>query len=126
MEQAYAQKLIGRTRIKEALARASGRKGTRGAAAPHCPLFRPAPDDPKRARTALPTAREREGLPQPIVNRHHATHRVDFAWPEHGLVVETDGRATHDNPFAFHQDHARDLDLELADLRVIGCPGGRS
>jgi very-short-patch-repair endonuclease len=44
---------------------------------------------------------------------------VDFVWPEHGLIVETDGRATHDNPFAFHQDRERDLDLELADLRVL-------
>ena len=34
-------------------------------------------------------------------------------------MVETDGRATHDNPYAFHQDHARDLDLELADWHVI-------
>jgi very-short-patch-repair endonuclease len=53
------------------------------------------------------------------VNRRRAGHRVDFAWPEQGLVVETDGRATHDNPYAFHQDRARDLDLEVAGWRVI-------
>lgn len=41
-------------------------------------------------------------LPAPIVNRHREGHRVDFAWPRAELVVETDGRATHDNPYAFH------------------------
>ena len=33
--------------------------------------------------------------------------------------METDGRATHDDPYAFHQDRARDLDLELAGWHVI-------
>ena len=119
VEQAYAHKLIGRTRIKEALARASGRKGTRELRL----LIARCSDQLPMTRSELERRFlrliEREGLPKPIVNRHHATHRVDFAWPEHGLVVETDGRATHDNPYAFHQDHARDLDLELADLHVI-------
>ncbi len=54
-----------------------------------------------------------------MVNRHREGHRVDFAWPNARLVVETDGRATHDNPYAFHKDHARDLDLELAGWHVI-------
>ena len=44
---------------------------------------------------------------------------MDFVWLDHRLVVETDGRATHDNPYAFHDDRRRDLDLELADMHVI-------
>ncbi len=44
---------------------------------------------------------------------------MDFHWPAHKLVVETDGRGIHDNPHAFEADRARDLDLELAGLRVI-------
>lgn len=44
---------------------------------------------------------------------------MDFAWPRAELVVETDGRPTHDNPYAFHNDRARDLDLELAGWHVI-------
>lgn len=50
-------------------------------------------------------------LPPPVVNRHREGHRVDFAWPHAQLVVETDGRATHDNPYAFHNDRARDAFL---------------
>jgi very-short-patch-repair endonuclease len=58
-------------------------------------------------------------LPMPIVNRHREEHRVDFYWPPFKLVVETDGRGIHDNPYAFEQDRRRDLDLQLADWHVI-------
>ena len=40
-------------------------------------------------------------------------------WPDKRLAVETDGRATHDTPYAFQRDRARDLDLELAGWHVI-------
>ena len=69
------------------------------------------------------------GLPDPVVNRHQQAHRVDFHWPAHNLVVETDGRGIHDNPHAFEEDCARNLDLELAGLRVIRAllaPGRRA
>ena len=55
----------------------------------------------------------------PIVNRHREEHRVDFHWPAYRLIVETDGRGIHDNPYAFEEDRRRDLDLELADWHVI-------
>lgn len=35
------------------------------------------------------------------------------------LVVETDGRGIHDNPYAVEEDRSRDLDLELAGWHVI-------
>ena len=38
---------------------------------------------------------------------------------QHTLIVETDGRATHDNPFAFERDRQRDLELKLAGWEVI-------
>jgi very-short-patch-repair endonuclease len=59
------------------------------------------------------------GLPMAIVNRHRDEHRVDFQWPAARLIVETDGRGVHDNPYAFEEDRRRDLDLELAGWHVI-------
>jgi len=58
-------------------------------------------------------------LPMPIVNRHREAHRVDFHWPTYKLVVETDCRGIHDNPYAFEEDRRGDLDPELADWHVI-------
>ena len=58
-------------------------------------------------------------LPTPVVNRREQSHRVDFHWPASHLVVETDGRGIHDNPYTFEKDRARDLDLELAGVHVI-------
>ena len=46
-------------------------------------------------------------------------YEVDFHWPDARLIVETDGRTTHDNPFAFERDHQRDLELKLAGWEVI-------
>ena len=46
-------------------------------------------------------------------------YEVDFHWPDAKLIVETDGRATHDNPFAFERDRQRDLELKLAEWEVI-------
>lgn len=119
VEQAFALRLIGRTRMREALDRANGRRGAKRLRR----LIHGLLDDLPHTRSELERRFLRlvddAGLPAPVVNRHREGHRVDFAWPQAGLVVETDGRATHDNPFAFHQDHARDLDLELADWRVI-------
>ena len=46
-------------------------------------------------------------------------YEVDFHWPDARLIVETDGREAHDNPFAFERDRQRDLDLKLAGWEVI-------
>ena len=61
----------------------------------------------------------RAGLPLPVVNAHIGEHQVDFHWPDHGLVVETDGRAFHDSAVALRRDRRRELDLELAGRRVL-------
>jgi predicted transcriptional regulator of viral defense system len=51
------------------------------------------------------------GLPRPLVNHRVGGHRVDFYWPEHRLVVETDSWNYHRGSVAFEDDHARDLVL---------------
>jgi len=38
------------------------------------------------------------GLPLPVVNAYVGAYEVDFHWPVRRLIVETDGRATHDTP----------------------------
>ncbi len=44
---------------------------------------------------------------------------MDCAWPAQRLIVELDGRATHDVADAFEADRARDRRLEAAGWRVI-------
>ena len=38
-------------------------------------------------------------------------YECDFVWPEHRVIVETDGWESHGNRVAFERDKARDADL---------------
>ena len=51
------------------------------------------------------------GLPEPLVNHPLGPYVIDFAWPEHGVLAETDGWATHGYRAAFERDRARDAHL---------------
>jgi very-short-patch-repair endonuclease len=53
----------------------------------------------------------RAALPQPVAQHRIGPYRVDFAWPEHHVVVETDGWDTHGLRMAFEDDRARDAVL---------------
>ena len=46
-------------------------------------------------------------------------HEVDFRWPEHRLIVETDGAATHLTRRAFEDDRRRDTSLTILGYRVV-------
>lgn len=46
-------------------------------------------------------------------------HEVDFLWPEHRLIVETDGAAAHLTPTAFEDDRRRDAELTTLGYRVV-------
>jgi hypothetical protein len=52
------------------------------------------------------------GLPLPIAQRPFGDSRaeiyIDFVWPDVGLIVETDGRESHDGFIASSDDRARD------------------
>jgi uncharacterized protein YjiS (DUF1127 family) len=119
LEQAFAMRLLGPSRMAEALASAAGRRGTRELRRLLARLLDDLPLTRSELERRFLRLAAEAGLPAPVVNQHHGGHRVDFAWLRLGLVVETDGRATHDNPHAFHEDRRRDLDLELADLHVV-------
>ena len=59
------------------------------------------------------------GFPRPLTNVRIEGIEVDCAWPEQRVIVELDGRSTHDTPAAFEEDRARDRRLEAAGWRVI-------
>ncbi len=50
----------------------------------------------------------RAGLPDPRTQRYLGSHRVDFLWPDLGLVVETDGLRYHRTAFQQRKDLERD------------------
>jgi very-short-patch-repair endonuclease len=58
-------------------------------------------------------------LPRPEVNAMVGGHEVDFFWPEHRLIVETDGAGTHATPTAFEDDRHRDAELTTLGYRVV-------
>ena len=61
----------------------------------------------------------RAGLPQPIPQYRIGRRRLDFAWPELRVAVETDGWATHGRRQGFEDDRATDAFLLAAGWRVL-------
>jgi very-short-patch-repair endonuclease len=61
----------------------------------------------------------RHGLPAPVTQHHVAGSRVDFLWPAHRVVVETDGFEAHGTPAAFQHDRASTNRLQLAGYTVL-------
>jgi very-short-patch-repair endonuclease len=87
----------------------------------HARLVAPASAAPTRSRlerTFLAVVRA-AGLPRPRVNHPVAPYLCDFVWPEHRVVVETDGWGSHGNRFAFERDKARDADLVARGWTVL-------
>lgn len=58
-------------------------------------------------------------LPSSETNVKIGRHEVDFLWREHKLVVEIDSFLYHQGSVAFHEDHARDLDLRQRGYTVL-------
>ena len=59
------------------------------------------------------------GIPRPLVQPIVEGHRVDFCWPEHRLIVETDGYEHHGTRAAFERDRAKDAQLTVRGWRVL-------
>jgi very-short-patch-repair endonuclease len=66
----------------------------------------------------LPLVRN-AGLPRPLVNQPFLNYRPDFRWPEHHVILETDGAATHDQPLARADDARRQAVLEAYGYTVL-------
>lgn len=60
-----------------------------------------------------------EGLPLPLVNAPVLGLTVDFFWPAAGLVIEVDGRASHDTRRGFQQDRDRDSRLTASGFKTL-------
>jgi very-short-patch-repair endonuclease len=65
------------------------------------------PTDSELERRFLPIAR-RAGFPRPLTQQWVNGYRVDFYWPDLGLVVETDGLRYHRTPAEQAADRRRD------------------
>ena len=118
LERSMALRLFDKAALHGALARANGRRGTGTIRRLLSELDDPPPTRSELERRFLGLLRE-ASLPSPITNGLVNGHEVDFHWPDAKLIVETDGRATHDNPVAFESDRQRDLELKLAGWEVI-------
>lgn len=62
-------------------------------------------------------------MPRPLCNQpleiEGATLVPDFLWPDQRLIVETDGRETHETAAAFQRDRLRDQRLLAHGYRTI-------
>jgi very-short-patch-repair endonuclease len=72
--------------------------------------------DSELERMFLPIAR-RAGLPKPLTRQVVNGYRVDFYWPDLGLVVEVDGHRYHRTPTQQAEDLRRDQAHLAAGLR---------
>ena len=59
------------------------------------------------------------GLPRPLVNTVIEGRVRDFHWPHRRLVVEADSYRWHRSPSALNDDRERDVELTLANYRVL-------
>ncbi len=74
--------------------------------------------DSELERRFVPIAK-RAGLPKPLTRQRVNGFRVDFFWPELGLVVETDGLRYHRTPAQQARDRLRDQRHTAAGLTPL-------
>jgi very-short-patch-repair endonuclease len=117
-------RLIDMTSIDAALARASARRRgpriLRELLRGYDPRWERTRSDLELAMLDLLAAR---GLPEPDVNAWiDDRFMVDFLWLDHGLIIETDGAATHATASARRADARRDHALTGLGYRVLRIP----
>lgn len=61
----------------------------------------------------------RHGIPLPLTQQIIGPYTVDFLWPSHNLIVETDGWSDHGTRSAFEADRERDAWLVARGFRVV-------
>jgi very-short-patch-repair endonuclease len=115
IDEADYQRLLDMTTLIAVVENNPGRRGAK--------LLRAAQGPPEMTRSELETRFlaiiDRHGLPRPKVNACIEGHEVDFAWPERGLIVETDGFAAHGTRRAFAKDRLRDRRLRRAGFETM-------
>jgi Protein of unknown function (DUF559) len=89
--------------------------------------YRPAHSDKSRfERDFAAWLTEHPEIPEPLRNVL-LDHRfeLDFFWPEHRLVVETDGEPYHLTPEELERDRLKDAYLQRHDIKVLRVSGFR-
>jgi hypothetical protein len=118
-EQAEILRVFDLAAIRRTLDRANGRKG---AALLDAVLQDLTPDKPPSRnefeRDFLRLCEEAR-VPPPRVNAPQRGIELDFLWPDHNLIVETDGYKTHGTRGAFERDRERDRRLVIDGWRVV-------
>jgi hypothetical protein len=74
--------------------------------------------DSELERRFLPIA-QRAGLDPPLTGRYVDGFKVDFYWPDLGLIVETDGLRYHRTPAQQAKDRLRDQAHAAAGLTPL-------
>jgi hypothetical protein len=75
-----------------------------------------------RLERAFLKAVVKAGLPEPIVGHRIGPYTVDFFWPSHNFVVETDGDRYHSHVIAIPRDRGKDAALRLLGCEVLRVP----
>jgi very-short-patch-repair endonuclease len=125
LERALAQaerlQLYDHAAIADVLSRSNGHRGRTA-------LTNATAQEPKLTRSELEaiflTLVRQAGLPEPEINLpvialDHPDPEVDFYWPTHRLVVETDGWKDHGTKTAFKRDRRKDAALVASGYRVL-------
>ncbi|HEY8638234.1 MAG TPA: type IV toxin-antitoxin system AbiEi family antitoxin domain-containing protein [Solirubrobacteraceae bacterium] len=118
LDQAEVLRLFDSNQIQATLRRSPGRRGTAKLTATlevHEPGSTFTRSELEERFLAL--CRD-HGLPQPQVNAR-SDREVDFTWPGHSLVVETDGRTYHATRQGFQRDRERNRAHTLAGRRPV-------
>lgn len=114
IREAHARWLITHRQIQAFASHAQGRPGA--------PALREAlgQEGASRSRTerAFLALCRTHRLEEPIQNVRVAGVPVDFYWPQHDLVVESDGYATHASRHGFEHDHELDAHLARHGIRT--------
>lgn len=61
----------------------------------------------------------RHDVPRPLTQYHAGDYRADFAWPEHRVIVETDGRGSREGFVAFRDQRVRMRFLQSQGWEVL-------
>ena len=118
LHQAEINRQLDLSSLGAAVDDATGRRGQRRLQRLIATLDPAPPTRRELERIFLRLCRDHD-IPRPDVNTVVGGYEVDFHWPSHRLIVETDGRATHLTRRAFEADRARDEVLTVAGYRVV-------
>jgi hypothetical protein len=124
IDRAELLRLIDFTQLHELLARYPRRRGTASLKA-QLARYRGPVDLRSELERLVHKLCDAHGLPRPLVNTSLEGRVRDFFWPDRRLVVEADSYAWHRSPAALNDDRERDVQLTLAEYRILRLRSSR-